>query len=311
MFEETSNQKNTAQNKEISQPKEVSQPKEMSQALNSLKDKSFENPQASMKDPRFSGVSRLLGDATFELLEKTHVMVIGVGGVGSWSCEALVRSGLGKLTLVDLDDICVTNINRQLPALTSTVGRQKIDALGDRLMEINPGLDLIKVHDFYNSETSKELLAKHPDFVIDAIDGVANKAFLIANCLKMNQAVIVCGAAGGRIDPTQIRTSDLLNTTKDKMLKTIRSRLKKEYGLSLEGNEIGIDTVYSVEPPRYPTSKGGFSSKPEIKSFGLDCKGGMGSASFVTGAFGFAAASIVIQRLESQAYKNLQPSKDH
>ena len=245
---------------------------------------------------RFSGIGRLIGKDPYLELKQTHVMIIGVGGVGSWAAESLVRSGIGKITLVDLDDICITNTNRQLPALENNVGQEKVSVLKDRLLQINPEACLETVVDFFTESTADEILSVSPDFIIDAIDGISHKCLLISECLKRDISLIVCGAAGGRIDPTQIRVSDLMYSKKDKMLKSLRKKLKYTYNIDTT-TESGVFAVYSEEFPTYPTSDGNVCAKPEIKTYGLDCKGGMGSASFVTGSFGFTAASIVLKQI--------------
>lgn len=254
---------------------------------------------------RFSGISRLYGKRSYAKLACAHFMVMGLGGVGSWSVEALARSGVGKLTLVDLDDICITNSNRQIHAVVHTIGRQKTDVLKERVLEINPEIECQVVSDFYTTTTSREILSLKPDVVIDAFDSLKSKAHLIATCLKQNIPLVVSGGAGGRVDPTSIRCSDLLQTTNDKMLRSLRVKLKKEYGVVLDRSQIGIPTVYSTERPVYPTSSEEVSLEPEVKNFGLDCKGGLGASCFVTGTFGFVAASRALD-LYFQSFVKVQ-----
>jgi tRNA threonylcarbamoyladenosine dehydratase len=253
-------------------------------------------------DKRFSGMSRLIGNAPYNKLSQSHVMVIGVGGVGSWAVESLARSGIGKFTLVDLDDVCVSNINRQLPALDHTVGKEKAAVLKDRILSINPYVQVDCVVDFFTHDTADEILKANPDFVIDAIDNLTNKALLISECIKRDISLIVCGGAGGRTDPTAVRSADLMFTKRDKLLKTLRQKLKKHYGLGEVGKPLGVYGVYSEELPVYPTSSGEVCSKPEGHTFGLSCKSGMGSASFVTSVFGMAAASIIIREIRDSIY---------
>ena len=248
-------------------------------------------------DKRFAGMSRLIGYNPYQKLNDAHVMIVGVGGVGSWAAEALARSGIGQITMVDLDDVCVSNVNRQLPALSSTVGREKVDVLKERLLQINPEIQVNTIVDFFTPDTADEILSVKPDFVIDAIDNLANKALMISKCVELSISLIVCGGAGGRTDPTSVRSADLMFTKRDKLLKTLRQKLKKKYGLGEVGKPLGVFGVYSEELPMYPTSSGEVCLKPEGFTFGLSCKSGMGSASFVTSVFGMTAASIVVREI--------------
>lgn len=239
---------------------------------------------------RFLGIERVYGVDGFLKLLGSRVMVIGVGGVGSWAVEALVRSGVGKIVLVDLDDVCVSNINRQLPALSNTVGQSKISVLSDRMMLINPLLKIELIHDFYTLKTSEKILSTPVDFVIDAIDSLANKAFLVSSCKKMAIPLVTVGGAGGKIDPTCIRTCDLGDTTVDPLLKQLRKKLRQDYGMSASSH-YGIQAVFSPERPIIP------DVCDHAKSRRLNCGNGYGSTSFVTGTFGFAAASLVVSQL--------------
>jgi tRNA A37 threonylcarbamoyladenosine dehydratase len=239
---------------------------------------------------RFSGMERIYGVEGLLKLLDSHVMVIGVGGVGSWTVEALARSGIGKITLVDLDDVCVSNINRQLPALSNTIGRSKISVLADRMLLINPLIKLHLVQDFYTSNSSEEILSRSVDYVVDAIDSLTNKALLVSTCIKKSIPVVTVGGAGGKVDPTCIRTCDLGETTVDPLLKQLRKRLRQTYGMSAS-EKYGISAVFSPERPNLPAVCA--TTKPKR----LDCGTGYGSTSFVTGAFGFAAASLVVTQL--------------
>ena len=254
-----------------------------------------EKGQLDIYHKSFAGIGRLIGKRSYMSLLDKHVMIIGLGGVGSWSAESIVRSGIGRVTLVDIDDICITNINRQLPALHSKIGQQKIDVLKDRLLAINPLLEITCVHDYYTKDTSDEILSTKPDLVIDAIDSLSNKSHLAAQCLLLETPLIVCGAAGGRLDPTLIRTSDLKDTRRDRLLKAMRKKLKYTYGVETGAGKIGIYAVYSEEAPMFPNAEGELSPKPVLNGYGLDCNGGLGSASFVTGCFGMAAASVAVR----------------
>lgn len=247
----------------------------------------------------FGGIARLYGKAGLDKLRAAHVCVVGIGGVGAWTAEALARSGVGAITLVDLDEICVTNINRQLHALTETVGRAKVDVMAQRIRAINPECRVTLEQKFFNAQTAEELLAPKIDFVVDAIDDVANKILLLARCRKKNLPVIACGGAGGRRDGTQVRTTDLAKVTHDRLLAEVRRQLRKELGLAPDKTVFGIECVFSAEPPVFAQPDGSVCENRGVAEDGarLNCNGGLGSATFVTGAFGFAAAGIVVRRI--------------
>lgn len=262
---------------------------------------------SSDPDFRFAGIARLYGRAGLARLQSARVLVVGVGGVGSWVVEALARSGIGALTLVDLDEVCVSNINRQLPALESTVGRAKVDVLAERVREIHPGCRVEAVPDFFTAETAARLLdplrqEPGPVWVVDAIDQVANKVRLIAGCRERGVPVFVCGAAGGRRDPCAVRVEDLARVTHDRLLGEVRKRLRREHGLPRGEKRFRIPAVCSPEPPVYPRSDGTVcdlaTSEPVPgETRRLNCDQGYGSATFVTGAFGFAAAGWVVRAI--------------
>ena len=239
---------------------------------------------------RFAGIGRIYGEQGLIRLNQSHVAVVGVGGVGSWVVESLARSGVGRITMIDPDDICISNMNRQLPALSTTIGRPKVEVLKERLLQINPNLKVDIITDWFTSQTSEELLVPNYDFVVDAIDSLSNKALLLANCLKKNMKVVTVGGAGGKTDPTKIKICDLKDTTVDPLLKQVRKRLRNTYGMNGQVN-YGIFAVYSNEHPVLP---GSCETKKPLR---LDCGDGYGSSSFVTGSFGFAAASLVINQL--------------
>lgn len=253
-------------------------------------------------ETRFGGLARLYGRAGLEKLRTAHVGVIGIGGVGTWAAEALARSGVGALTLVDLDEVCVTNINRQLHALTETVGRAKVEVMAERIRAINPDCRVTAEQQFFNTQTADALLAPGFDFVLDAIDSVANKTLLLAACRERRLPVVACGGAGGRRDGTQVRTADLARVTHDRLLAEVRKRLRKEHGFPADGKAMGIDCVFSAEAPVFPQPDGSVcENRAEIQDgedgTRLNCNGGLGSATFVTGAFGFAAAGLVVKKI--------------
>jgi tRNA threonylcarbamoyladenosine dehydratase len=253
---------------------------------------------------RFGGIGRLYGVKGMERLSRASVCVIGVGGVGSWIVEAIVRSGVGAVTMIDMDDVCVTNVNRQLPALDGTVGQPKVAVLEQRMKLIHPGCEITAVPEFLTATSVERLLEPRFDFVVDAVDRMSIKALIIAHCVVQKQRVITLGAAGGRRDPTSIQVADLGFAGKDELLFQVRRKLRRDHGFpkSEDGKalEMGVPCVFSTEPPVFPWADGTCSSEPEPgseESPRLDCASGFGAATFVTGAFGFAAAAEVVRRL--------------
>lgn len=252
---------------------------------------------------RFGGVGRLFGHAGLERLAAAHVCVIGVGGVGSWTVEGLARSGVGALTLVDLDDVCVTNVNRQLPALDGQIGRPKITVLAERVRLINPACRVEVVHEFFTPASAARLLAPAFDFVVDAVDRMSIKALLIAACRAAGRPVVTIGAAGGRSDPGKIRTGDI-GEASDELLKQVRKKLRRDHGFDSGAKRgitrMGVRCVWSDERPIFPWADGTCSSEPEPGSnLKLDCETGFGTAVFVTGVAGLAAAGEVVRALAS------------
>jgi tRNA A37 threonylcarbamoyladenosine dehydratase len=257
-------------------------------------------------EQRFGGLARLYGRSGMERLRAAHVCVVGVGGVGSWTVEALARSGIGALTLIDLDDICVTNVNRQLPALDGAIGRPKIDVLAERVKRIQPECRIECIPQFMTTSTVAELLAPKFDFVVDAIDKLSNKCHLIVGCHERGLPVLTIGGAGGKRDGTAVRVRDLAHTEQDELLRQVRRKLRREYAFTVGTHSappsaqqpFGIPAVFSPEKPVFPWSDGSCSVEPEPGgSLTLDCASGFGTATHVTGAFGFAAAGEVIRRL--------------
>ena len=251
---------------------------------------------------RFGGIGRLFGSAAMERLHAAHVCVVGIGGVGSWVVEALARSGIGALTIVDADDVCVTNINRQLPALTDTVGRPKVSVMAERVRQISPSCRVEARAEFYTKSNAGELLAQPFDFVVDCVDRMSIKAHLIHTSRSLGRAVLTCGSAGGRRDPSAIRASDLGVAGNDELLRQVRRELRREYGwpVGRGGNPLamGVPCVFTGEKPVYPHPDGTCRAEPEEGgSLRMDCASGFGAATSVTGVFGFIAASAVIDRL--------------
>lgn len=255
-------------------------------------------------DFRFGGIRRLYGARAAAHFRQAHVVVVGVGGVGSWAVEALARAGIGKLTLIDLDDVCVSNVNRQLHALDGTIGRPKVDVLAERCRAINPQIEVIADTAFVTPTNVAERIPADADHVVDAIDSVVAKAALIAWCKRRKLGLTVTGAAGGQTDPTRIRVADLTRTEHDPLLAKVRARLRRDFGFSRNPKRrFSVECVYSDEQLVYPGSDGEVClQKPGSgEATRLDCASGFGAATFVTGSFGFVAASRVLARLASRA----------
>ena len=252
---------------------------------------------------RFGGIARLYGQAALERFLTARVAVIGVGGVGSWAVEALARSGIGHLTLVDLDEICITNVNRQLHAMDGQIGRQKTDAMADRALAIHPNCEVKIVPKFFNEQSAAEILNDGFDAVIDAIDFARHKSLLIAECHRRRIYTITCGGAGGRRDPTRIRVTDLAYSGMDPLLLQLRRGLRNDFGFpkNIRGQEpllFGVDAVYSDEPPYYSQCDGTVSkNKPEETSMRLNCASGFGSATHLIASFGLIAAGRVLEKI--------------
>ncbi|MGV5004607.1 tRNA threonylcarbamoyladenosine dehydratase [Acinetobacter variabilis] len=245
-------------------------------------------------DRRFSGVAKIYGDDSFHHYENSHVMVIGIGGVGSWAVEALARTGIGELTLVDMDVIAASNINRQLPAMTATLGCEKIEIMAERCRSINPRIKINLIDDYLTPENVKEILSGNPDIILDCIDDVKAKFALMLHCRFNKIPLIVSGGAGGKLDPLKIRVADLSRTEQDPMLAKLRAQLRAKGICKKPKEKFGITCVYSIDNP--------FSSADVCASAGLRC-GGYGSAVVVTSSFAMVAVSEVLKKLNSKRLK--------
>jgi tRNA A37 threonylcarbamoyladenosine dehydratase len=247
---------------------------------------------------RFGGVGRLVGATGLARLHASHVCVIGVGGVGSWAVEGLARSGVGAITMIDLDDVCVTNVNRQLPALEGAVGRPKVSVLAERIRLINPACCVEARTEFFTKESAERLLGGPGrfDVVIDAIDGMTQKALLIATCVERGLRCVTVGGAGGKRDATLVRTGDLGDSHGDGLLRLVRKKLRRDHGFAGgKGNHYGVRCVSSAEHPVFPWADGSCSTEQEPgSSLTLDCATGFGTAVWVTATFGFAAAQEAV-----------------
>jgi tRNA A37 threonylcarbamoyladenosine dehydratase len=261
---------------------------------------------------RFGGVARLYGSQALERFEQAHVAVIGIGGVGSWVVEALARSAIGHLTLIDLDNVAESNTNRQIHALDGNYGKAKVTAMAERITQIDPACRVAQVEDFIEPDNMDRLLGGGFDFVVDAIDSVRTKVALIAWCVAHKQALITVGGAGGQLDPTRLRIDDLALTIQDPLLSKVRAQLRKEHGFPRGPKaRFKVPAVYSDEPLIYPSAataagneaggEGGEGGEADTEApargpVGLNCAG-FGSSVCVTAPFGFAAASYVLRTL--------------
>ena len=253
-----------------------------------------------MIDPRFAGIERLYGAGSVARLAAARVAVIGLGGVGSWAAEALARSGVGALTLIDADEVCVSNANRQLHTLEGTLGKAKVAVMAERLRGINPQLAVDAVERFVTPATLVELLDRGFDLVLDACDAFRVKVEMVAWCRRRKLPLVVCGSAGGRTDPTMIRVRDLSRTEHDALLSLMRRKLRQEFRFpSYRDRYFGVPAVYSLENVRYPQADGSVcGTRPaDSDSLQLDCGGGLGAATHVTATFGFAAVGRALETL--------------
>ena len=248
---------------------------------------------------RFGGIGRLYGHAALARFTQAHLCVVGVGGVGSWAVEALARSAIGRLTLVDADHLVESNINRQLPALGPTLGRAKIEVLAERIEQINPHAKVSLVDDFLDQANLMALMGAGFDYVIDCIDQFRIKAALIHHCRRHRIPLVVTGAAGGQVDPQRIRVSDLSRTEQDPLLARTRRLLRQEFGFSRNPKRrFQVAAVWSDEPVLAPLGERLCESRG---GGGLNC-GGYGACTPVTASFGMAAAAYVLRQLAGEAH---------
>jgi tRNA A37 threonylcarbamoyladenosine dehydratase len=243
---------------------------------------------------RFGGIARLYGSETLARLMAAHVCVVGIGGVGSWAVEALARSGIGRLTLIDLDHVAESNINRQIHALEETLGQAKVLAMRERVAAIHPACRVDLVEDFVTPDNVGDLMPRC-DVTIDAIDQVRAKAALILYCRGAGIPLVTTGGAGGKSDPAMIRVDDLSRTTQDPLASKLRAMLRREHGFPRDPRaKFGVECVYSLEPLKRPEAAACDVDEPALH--GLSCAG-YGSSVCVTGAFGFLAASRAMARI--------------
>jgi len=257
---------------------------------------------------RFAGVRRLYGADALEHFQAAHVCVVGIGGVGSWAAEALARSAIGQITLVDLDMVAESNVNRQIHALGEEFGKAKTRAMAERILAINPACRVNEIEDFVSSDNLDQLLNRKFDFLIDAIDQVRTKAAMIAWCKAHDIPLFTAGGAGGQIDPTRIAISDLARTIQDPLLSRVRALLRKQYGFPRDAKKkFGVPAVFSSEPLRHPENG---AACDEVQTLaGLNCTG-YGSSVCVTAPFGLFAAAEVLRRIATGKRSPLQQDQD-
>ena len=262
---------------------------------------------------RFAGIGRLYGVDALEAFSQAHVVVVGLGGVGSWVVEGLARSGVAELTLIDLDEICVSNSNRQMHALHTTLGLSKVHVMADRARDINPDIIIHEQSVFATQDNLDDLLGGDIDYVVDAIDSAGVKASIIAHCRRRKIPVITTGGAGGLIDPLKISVADLSRTQHDPLAAKVRSILKRHFGFSRSGKRFSVECVYSLEQARYPQADGSVCA---TKNFGesdvrLDCSGGLGAVTSVTASFGNVAVSRVLVKMAEKAARRIKQAAEN
>lgn len=244
---------------------------------------------------RFAGIQRLYGGVALQRFAAAHVCVVGIGGVGSWAAEALARSAIGRITLIDLDMVAESNVNRQIHALGDAFGKAKTSAMAERIRLINPDCGVSEIEDFVAPDNLDRTLGQGFDYVIDAIDQVRTKAAMIAWCRSRDIPLVTAGGAGGQIDPTRIEVADLARTVQDPLLSKVRALLRKEYGFTREPKKrFGVAAVFSSEALRYPDNGAECDVAPSRS--GLNCSG-YGSSVCVTASFGLFAASEALRHL--------------
>ena len=254
----------------------------------------------SNNEERFGSLARVYGSDEMQKLHAAHVCVVGVGGVGSWAAEALARSGVGRITLIDGDDISRSNVNRQCHALESTIGKMKVRVMQQRVLDINPDCECQIFEQYLDDENLSGLLMPDADqkfdCVIDAIDRIKYKAAMIDFCKKNKIKVVATGGAGGLTDPTQIEVKDLTRTWNDPLASAVRLALRQVHNFSRNlKRSFGVPCVYSTEQQRYPDKDGNVGyQKPGVAGLSLDCSFGYGSVVAVTATFGFIAVATVL-----------------
>lgn len=242
---------------------------------------------------RFSGIERLYGAGSLDKLQAAHICIVGIGGVGTWVAESIARSGVGEISLIDMDEICSSNTNRQLHALTTTVGKSKVQEMKNRIELINPDCKVHAIEDFLTQDSLECLITPQFTWVIDAIDSLSNKCLLINYCKTNNINIITLGAAGGKKDLSKLKLDDLSKTRNDKLLQKVKKQLRQKYNFPRADKKFLVPCIYSEEMASLPE----LSCDIENSSLKLDCSSGFGTATHITGSFGFFASAFVIQKI--------------
>ena len=267
------------------------------------------NIEAGSYQHRYGGIARLYGKEQLHKFRHSHICIVGIGGVGSWAVEALARSGIGQLTLIDWDDICYTNTNRQIHTGEGTVGKAKVEIMAEPCKFINPDLKVNSIREFITEKNIQELISRDFDYVFDAIDKASIKCHIIAHCKHSKVPVITAGGTGGRIDPTKIEICDLRKAYKDPLLSRVRKTLRQKFNFTrnLKRN-MSVPCIYSPEEMRYPDGEGKICMQKTKtgEKLQLDCSQGLGSISMVTATMGFAACSKMLTDIAN----NNSASKD-
>ena len=257
---------------------------------------------------RFGGIERLYGAGTLAILQQAHVCVVGIGGVGSWAAEALARSGVGNITLVDMDEICVSNTNRQIHANTGNYGQVKVEVMAERLRAINPEIHCHPDMDFVTASNVADKMRKDFNYVLDATDSVKHKVAMIVYCKRNKIPIYVVGSAGGQTDPTRIHYADITRAEQDPLLALVRKKLRQDHGYSSNPKRrFSVECAYSDEPVQFQQPDGSVcSTRPPAhadSSVRLDCAGGIGASTCVTASFGFVATSRIIKKILDKAHR--------
>ena len=248
----------------------------------------------------FDGVERLYGVDSYTTIRKSHICVVGIGGVGTWVAEALARSGVGQITLIDMDDVAESNINRQLVALLSTLEQAKIEVMAARIKDINPACQVHLIEEFVGANNLEACLDRGYDYVIDACDSIKAKAMMVAWCKRRRLPIITIGGAGGQRDPSQVKIVDLAMTKVDPLAAELRSVLRSQYGFSKNlKSRFRIECVCSTEQLHYPQADGtvDWAKSANVSGAKMDCSRGFGAVSFVTGTFAFVAVARVLDKI--------------
>lgn len=281
------------------------------------------DPEASLDDPHenagtlerhLAATARLLGEAGVACLRRGHVVVVGVGGVGSWAAEALARAGVGRLTLIDLDQVSPSNLNRQIHALRSTIGQSKVLTMQARIRDVDPSIDLHAIEDFIDADNVSRYLSDPAAIVLDCVDQTTAKVAMAVHTRQQGQPLVLCGAAGGKFEPSRLQLADLAKATHDPLLAAVRARLRREAQWPSAGRPMRLACIYSDEPvhrpavmPDMPNDEGGISDITNSTGFtdtsratptltGLACAG-YGSLMTVTASMGLLAAAWALRQL--------------